>query len=130
MADAIRVEGLQETRTSLRKLERLGERKEITRGLKQGAELVPPAARPLLNRRSGKMAGMYRAGASGNTAFVRNRHPGAGVQEFGGRISPKGTPFTLRPQHAVTRALDMKAEAITGKVADALDNVFRAAGWR
>jgi hypothetical protein len=130
MADAIRVEGLQSTRTSLRKLERLGERKEITQGLKRGAELVPPVARPFLRSRTGKMAGMYRAGASGNTAFVRNRHPGAGVQEHGGKIRPKGTTVTIRPQRAVTRALDAKSDDIAEKVGDALDAVFRAAGWR
>lgn len=127
---AVRIEGLQATRTSLRKLERLEDRREITQGLKQGAELVPPAARPLLRSRTGRMAGMYRAGASGNTAFVRNRHPGAGVQEFGGVIRPKGTPIRIRPQKAVTRALDAKGDAIVEKVSEAIDVVFVRAGFR
>jgi hypothetical protein len=130
MADAVRVEGLADVRTSLRKLERTGERKEVTRALKEGAQLVARTAGPFAPKRSGKLAASYRAGASGNSAFVRSRLPYAGVQEFGGTIRPKGSPVVIRAQPAVTRALASKEDAVAEKVGDALDAVFRAAGWR
>lgn len=117
-------------RTSLRKLENMDTRREVTRALKEGASVVATTARPLAPRRSGELAASYRAGAAGNSAFVRSRLPYAGVQEFGGVIRPKGTPITIRPQQAVTRALSSKEDSIVEKVADALDDVFRAAGWR
>lgn len=130
MADPLRVEGLADLRKTLSKSGHAAQSKEVTRGLRAGAELVPPAARPLLRSRTGRMASMYRAGTAGNSAFIRNKHPGAGVQEYGGTIRPKGTAITIRPQQAVTRALDQKAEAVAEKVADGLDDFFRAAGWR
>ena len=130
MADAIRVEGLADVRSSLRKLERTGERKEVTRALKEGATVVATSARARAPRKTGRLAASYRAGASGNSAFVRSRLPYAAVQEWGGVIRPKGAPITIRPQGAVTRALASREEDIAEKVGDALDAVFRAAGWR
>lgn len=130
MADAIRVEGLADVRKSLRKLENMETRREVTRALKAGATVVASSARPNAPRRSGRLAASYRAGAAGNSAFVRSRLPYAAVQEFGGTIKPKGTPFTIRPQRAVTRALSSNEDTVVEKVSDALDVVFRAAGWR
>lgn len=130
MAEPIRVEGLAEVRKTFRRSGHAEQSREVTRGLREGAELVPPVARPLLRSRTGRMASMYRVGTAGNTAFIRNRHPGAGVQEFGGVIRPKGTPITIRPQKAVTRAMEQKSEAIAEKVGDALDDFFQRAGWR
>lgn len=130
MAEPIRVEGLADLRKTFRKSGNAEQSKEITRGLKAGAEIVPPAARPLLRSRTGRMASMYRVGTAGNSAFIRNKHPGAGVQEFGGVIRPKGTPITIRPQEAITRALEANAETIAEKVGEGLDDFFRNAGWR
>lgn len=130
MADAIRVEGLADVRSSLRKLDNMDTRREVTRALKAGATIVATTARPNAPRRSGRLAASYRAGAAGNTAFVRSRLPYAGVQEFGGVIRPKGAPITIRPRGAVTRVLVSKEDAIVERVSDALDDVFRSAGWR
>ena len=130
MADAVRVEGLADLRRDLRKLDHLDERREVTRALKEGATAVAGTARVNAPRRTGALAASYRAGASGNTAFVRSRLPYAGVQEFGGVIRPKGTPVEIRPQKAVTRALESKEDVILQRVGDALDAVFRATGWR
>lgn len=88
------------------------------------------ASGPLAKRKTGTLAGSFKAGAAGNSAFVRSRVPYAGVQEFGGVIRPKGTPITIRPQPAVTRALASKEEAIVDKVADAIDSVALRHGWR
>ena len=129
MADAVRIEGLADLRRDLRRAEPQV-RREVTRALKEGATVVAAAASPLAPRRSGTLAASYRAGASGNSAFVRSRVPYAGVVEFGGVIRPKGTPITIRPQPAVTRALSLKEDSIVERVGDALDGVFARTGWR
>ena len=130
MADAVRIEGLAACRTSLRQLEHIEERREVTRALKEGAVVVALAARPLVRDVSGKLGASYRPGSSGNKAFVRSRVPYAGVQEFGGTIRPKGSPVVIKAQEPLTRALESRADRIVEKVDDALDQVFRAAGWR
>lgn len=129
MADAVRIEGLADIQRDLRRAAPEVKR-EVTRSLKEGARVVATAAGPFTARKTGEMARGWRAGASGNAAFVRNRHPGAGVQEFGGVIRPKGAPITIRPQPAVTRALSLKEDSIVERVGDALDGVFARAGWR
>jgi phage gpG-like protein len=130
MADAVRVEGLAEVRKGLRKLERSGEAREVTKALKQGATLVATAARPFSARSSGKLAAGWRAGSSGNKAFVRNRVPYAGVHEFGGTIKPKGTEIKIKATPSATRALEDKEDRIVALVSDALDELARRYGWR
>jgi len=129
MADTVRIDGLADLRRDLRAMQPEA-RKEVTRALKQGAQVVAVAAVPFTARKTGAMAKGWRAGAAGNSAFVRNRHPGAGVQEHGGVIRPKGVPITIKPHPAATRALDLRADSIVEKVGDALDDVFVRAGFR
>lgn len=127
---AVRVEGLADVRRSLSKLERSDESREVTRALKQGAVLVAQSARPYAARKSGKLAGSFRAGSSGNTAFVKSRVPYAGVHEFGGTIKPRGTEIKIRATPAATRALESKEDRIVRLVEDALDDLARKYGWR
>ncbi len=129
MADAVRIEGLAELRRDLRRMQP-DARKEVTRALREGAVVVAAASGPLAKRRTGRLAQSFRPGASGNSAFVRSRLPYAAVQEFGGTIAPRGTPITIRPQPAVTRALELTEERIVDKVGDAIDEVARRNGWR
>lgn len=129
MADAVHIDGLADLRRDLRKMQPEA-RKEVTRALRAGAVVVAAAARPLAARRTGRLASGFRPGASGNTAFVRNPVPYAAVHEFGGTISPRGAPITIRPQPAVTRALDLSADAVVEKVGDGLDSVVSRHGWR
>lgn len=129
MADAVRIEGLADLRRDLRRAEPRV-RREVTQALKEGAVVVAAAASPLAPRKSGTLAASYRAGAAGNSAYVRSRVPYAGVQEFGGVIRPKGSPVRIRPQPAVTRALSLKEDSVVDAVGDALDGVFARTGWR
>jgi phage gpG-like protein len=129
MDDAVRIEGLADLRRDLRQ-SAPEVRRDVTRALKQGAIVVAATAAPLTARRTGKLAGAWRPGAAGNNAFVRNRVPYAGVQEFGGTISPKGTPFTIKPHPAGTRALQLREEAIVDAVGDAVMGVFERHGFR
>lgn len=129
MADAIRIEGLTDLRRDLRAMGP-DARKEVTTALKAGAVVVAAASGPLAARRSGKLAASFRAGAAGNSAFVRSRLPYAAVVEFGGRIAPRGTPIQIRPHPAATRALATKEDQIVEKVGDAIDAVASRYGWK
>lgn len=130
MADRIRIDGLKELRRDLRAMDLRLEGRGLTRALRAGAEEVAVAARPLIRKRSGDLSRSYRAGAAGTNAYVRSRLPYAGVQEYGGVIRPKGAPITIRPQLAVTRALEAKTEAVVDRVSDAIDLLALRHGWR
>ena len=104
--------------------------REVTRALKPAAELVRKTAVPFTARSTGRLAASWRAGASGNKAYVRNRLPYAGVQEFGGTIRPKGAPVAIRAHPAATRALERKQDEIVDLVADAIDSVAARHGWK
>jgi phage gpG-like protein len=129
VADAVRIEGYAELRRDLRALPREAGR-EFQKGFKAGAEVVATAARPLAVRRTGRLAESFRAGTSGNSAFVRSRLPYAGVQEFGGVIRPKGAAIAIAANPAVTRALDENADKIADTLGDGFDAAARRLGFR
>lgn len=126
----VQFDGLKELRRDLRAMSAKLEGRELTIALRAGAQEVATAASPLAPRRSGRLAASYRAGAAGSNAYVRSRLPYAAVQEFGGVIRPKGAPITIRPQAAVTRALEAKTEAVVDRVANAVDLLALRHGWR
>jgi phage gpG-like protein len=128
MADTVRIEGLADLRRDLRKMAP-AVLKEMRDVLKDSATLVAGDARPLAAHRTGKLAASYRPGTAGNSAFVRSRLPYAGVQEFGGRIAPRGTPITIKATPAVTRSLDKNAERIVDKLGDGIDKVAARNGF-
>lgn len=131
MADAVRIEGLADLRRDLRAMGAKAEGRGLTRALRSGAEEVAAASPVRLNQRTGHSAlrAGYKAGAAGSRAYVRNRHPGAGPTEFGGVISPRGTPIRLKAQMPVSRALDAKTDSIVERVADAIDDLATQHGW-
>lgn len=128
MADAVRVEGLRDLQRDLKVMQPQA-RREITKALKEGAGLVQRAAGPLTARRTGKLAGSWRASATQMSASVRNRELYAGVQEFGGVIRPKGAPVTIKAKPAGTRALEANEDRIVERVGDAIEDVARRLGW-
>jgi hypothetical protein len=128
MADAVRIEGLAALRKDLRAMQP-DARREVTKALKEGAVLVQRAAGPFTARKTGTLAGAWRAGASGNTAFVRNRVPYAGVLEFGGTIRPKGAPVVIKAHPAGTRALAAREDQIVDRIGDAIEQVAARHGW-
>jgi phage gpG-like protein len=129
MADAVRVEGLGDFIADVRSMQP-HVRKEIPKALKEGAKLVQRTGRPYVARKSGGLAADWRIGGGGKAVYLRNRKPYAGVIEFGGAISPKGTQFQISAQPSMTRALDEKQEQIVDAVGDALEAVAVRHGWR
>jgi len=129
-AEAVRIEGLRDLQRDLKQLQP-DARREVTKALKQGAEVVARAAGPLAAKGStGKLAAGFRPGASQMRAVVRNRVPYAAVHEFGGTIRPRGAPITIRSTPAATRALQSNEERIVDAVGDAVMEAATRLGWR
>ncbi len=129
MADPIvRVEGLAALRRDLRRMQP-DVLKEMRAVLKSTSVLVAQRARQNAPRRTGKLAGSYRAGTAGNTAFVRSRLPQAAVHEYGGTIRPRGAPIAIRRSAPMGRALRDSHEEVTDMLGDGLDNVATRHGW-
>jgi hypothetical protein len=136
--DAVRIEGLAALRRDLRGMT-ADVRRDVRLALKGGAELVardagPLAARgtrpiPADRRPRTRLADSFRAGTSGDVAVVRSRLAHAGVHEFGGTISPRGTPIKIKATPAATRALERNEERIVDAVGDAFDAVALRHGW-
>ena len=130
MADAIRIDGYKQLQRDLKAIEPAA-RRELTKGLKTGAQLVKRRGMPYVARGiTGKLAADWRAGATQKQAYIRNRVPYAGVLEFGGTIQPKGTPFTIRAQPSMTRALEDNTDQIVDMIGDALEAVAARHSWR
>lgn len=104
--------------------------KALQRELKEVVGKVAAEAALLAPRRTGALAESYKAYTRGNVAGVRSALPYAGVIEFGGTISPRGTPITIQRSAPITRAVQRQTDSIVEHVGDAIDTAARRAGWR
>jgi hypothetical protein len=125
---AVRVDGLRDLQRDLKALDP-DVRREVTKALKEGADVVARATGPLAARRTGKLAGSFKPGASQMQAYVRSRLPYAGVLEYGGVIKPKGAPVTITAHPAATLALKRNEEKIVDHIGDAIERVASKHGW-
>lgn len=137
--NAVRVEGLEEYRRSLRGTDRGALRmlQAVTRG---AAEIVardartraPRGTRPIPSRRvpGVRLADSIKATTAGHAGVVKSDLPYAKVQEYGGTIRPKGSPVVIRRREFVTRALEAKQEAVGVALERGFDAVLRRNGWR
>ena len=132
MADAIRIDtpGLRELMRDLRSMGDRDGPKAVRSGLREGARVVSTAARPKAPVRSGKLAASYRPGASGTKAFVRSRLPYAAIHEFGGTITPRGTPIEIRASRPIHAAFDDTSDDVVNVIGDEFEKAARRLGWR
>ncbi len=126
---AVRVDGLQDLRKSLRAVDK-GALKEVQAVTKAAAELVAVEARSLAPRRSGKLASSIRATTSGARGIVRSPLPYAAVHHWGGTISPRGTPITIKRTEYITKAAERKQAMVLEALARGFDGLVRRNGWR
>lgn len=125
---AVNVEGLAEFRRDLRRLDHeAGD--EVRETLEHGAEIVAVQAALLAPRRTGALAASYRAYTRGNRVGVRSPLPYAGVIEFGGTISPRGTPFLIQRSAPVRRAALRQADAMVHELERGIERAARQTGW-
>lgn len=127
---AVHTEGWRELRRDLRKFE-----PEIDKQLRKnvGAIIgssVVAAASAAAPRRTGALAASYRPFVTQRGAGVRSKLPYAAVHEYGGTISPQGTPITIRRSAPITRAVERLTDRIVDAIGDAVEQAADATGWR
>ena len=100
MATQVRVEGLAQLRSALRRAERLDDLTELRLAMKAAADVVAQDARGRVPARSGRARGSIRAVSGGNKAFVvggRASVPYYGWLDFGSRTPRSGNPRSKGP---------------------------------
>jgi hypothetical protein len=124
----VEVKGLAEFRRDLRLMEpEVG--KDVQRVLRGAVAMVAAQASLLAPRKTGALAGSYRPYTRGNRAGVRSRLPYAGVVEYGGTISPRGTPIKFRRSLPVTRAVLREQDEIVEALAGGIQAAAHRTGW-
>src|SRR5215216_402629 len=108
---AVRTEGLTELRRGLRRMAPEVNR-QLTRELRTAVGIVVAEAAATAPRRTGALARSYRPFVRGTTAGIRSTLPYAGVIEYGGTISPRGTEIRIRRYQPVSRAVERQAGQI------------------
>lgn len=124
---AIRIDGLNELRRDLRKVE-AGLPKEVAAVFGRAAEKVAGKVRAALPRRSGRAAGSVKAARAQKGAIVRAggaKVPYYGPLDFGGY--PKGRPFVPEGRYLYPVAEDEGPRA-AGQIEDELKALIRKAG--
>jgi phage gpG-like protein len=125
----VRVDGLAKFRRDLKELDKELP-KALQKELKEAVAKVSVEAAATTRRKTGELARSYRPFTRGNVAGVRSKLPYAGVIEFGGTISPKGTPITIRKYEPITRAVERRKDELVEDIGDAIESAAKRAGWR
>lgn len=103
--------------------------KEVQKALKGAAGLAAAEAAELAPRKTGALGRSYKPFTRGNVAGVRSNLPYAGVIEYGGTISPKGTPISIRANEPIHRAIERQRNAIVEHLGDGIEAAARHTGW-
>lgn len=86
MADAVRIEGLNELRRALRDMERTAPR-ELNKALKEAMEPVELVASSRTPRDSGRLQGSNRVVTRGAKVVLQNRQPYANTIHWGRKVA-------------------------------------------
>lgn len=121
--ELVRVDGLRELRSTLRKLDPVSAR-ALTREIKAAAGPIVREAQAQAPRRTGRLAASIRATSSGNRLAVGSRLPQANVLHWGGTIRPRGVPITFPRTEFITRAAVRHRDEIPDAVGDAIERVW------
>lgn len=125
----VRTQGLGQLNRSLGRIDK-ELRKGSLREIREIAKKVRGTARGLTPVKTGKLQGSLRYSASNRGAAITSNLPYAGVAEYGGTISPKGVPITIKKSRMVGRAIQKDARSIEEQIGDVFDRVARGNGFR
>jgi phage gpG-like protein len=124
----IGTEGLRDFRRYLRKLEPELD-KQLAKESKAIIGRVAAEAKGNAPFLTGALGRSYRPFVTTRGAGIRSRLPYAGVHEYGGKISPRGTPIEIRRSLPITRAVEHNTDRIVDGFGDAVEQAADAAGW-
>lgn len=132
LIQVVRVDGLKELLTDLRKVDKKLARKTTTK-IKRAAEIVADDARERMPHQSGTAAASVKAGTSGAKAFVREGKddvPYVGWLDFGTRnAQPSRAPWANSGKgpeggRFIYPALAANADEVTNQVRKAVDEAL------
>ena len=132
MPDVIKIEGLRELRSSLRKMD-AGLPKTLRLAGNRAANVVVDEAKPRVPRLTGRAAASIRVASTQSSVRVRagsKRVPYYPWLDFGGRVGPNRSvsrPFLKRGRF-IWAAFGDKRDAVERELQDALVDVARTAG--
>jgi hypothetical protein len=125
----VSTDGLRDFRRDLRRLEPEVD-KELRKELRQAVAIVAARAASLAPRQSGTLARSYRPFVTQRSAGIRSSLPYAPVVEYGGEISPRGTPIRFARRLPVTTAAEQYADRLVDEFGDAVERAADRTGWR
>lgn len=127
---SIKIEGLNELRRSLHKLEPDVE-KLLRADIRVIAQDVATEAQERARSfaRTGRFMRSIKPYSSGLRAVVGSNLPQAGVLHWGGTIHPRGVPIVFPARPVISEAVAHQEEGIVNRMADAIDQAARNAGW-
>jgi phage gpG-like protein len=142
----VRAPGLSKLRRDLKKIDRdLG--REAPRHVRRVANQArhggwrPPGpvprppnqvrdeARSRAPKKTGRLSKSIRTSVRSKGASIYSPEEYAGVHEFGGTISPKGTPIEIEGQRFIYGAIDEKADDVAEQLGDLLDHIADTNGF-
>ena len=126
--DAVQVEGLAALRKGLRGVDK-DALKAVQAVTKTAAGIVAVEASRLAPRQTGALAASIKGTTSGNKGVVRSPLPYANVVNWGGTISPRGTPVTFKRADFIGRAMDAKGDEVQAALEQGFDALARRNGW-
>ncbi len=128
----VQAPGLSKLRRDLKKIDKDLAR-DATRHVREIAKGVRDEARSNLQERSknptGAMAKTVKHSVRARGASIYSDHPGSGVQEWGGTISPRGTPIEISGKAYMRGAVETKAGDVAEQLGDLLDVIANRNGF-
>lgn len=120
MAGAVRIEGLRETSSALRQIDRKLPKLLVGDELKQIARPVVDTAKGLIGRYAGAKVSSIRPRATGTAVYVRQ-----GAR----KVTGKRGDYGLLQQRKLEESLDKNQRAVMREAEAALDRITRSAGF-
>ncbi len=124
----IRIDGLAELRRAIRTADGRAPR-ELTAGLKRAAEPILSRLRGIPARRTGDLAGSYKASVRGTSANIVTGVPYGAGAEWGRYGRWRGFERYGAVPRFVWPAVEAEAKVVMGLIAEELEELLTIRGW-
>lgn len=127
---SVRVKGLSDLQRAFRRIGAQAGPEIRARLLRITAPAAADARAKLTARSKNPTGGRitFRPYSRQRSAGIRSTHPGAGVNEWGGTIRPRGTPITIEGKHAMVDAVEARHDQAERELGDLIDDLARGVG--
>lgn len=126
---AVRVDGLNDLRADLAKMDRAAPR-ELNKAQRRAMEPVRERAQSLAPHRSGVLAASIRPFTTKRGAGLRSPLPYANVQHWGGGRPTARNPKGIRGNRFIYTAIEERLDSFASEMGDAVEDLARRYGFR